>query len=115
MANNKYEEECGYIGLANAIVAQAADDYRVALGMYKRACDALESMRRYAGKYDRPQENAETLKSMSRRINGAVKDIEILERFFNSKWCADLTQGANIKYILRQLRKEFGINDIYRH
>ena len=69
-----------YENLANAIILTAVDDYRRAL---KRLAKAPNS-------------------------NDAKADVEELERFFRSKWYADLT-SVDREYLIRKLRAEYNL------
>ena len=72
----------GYQALANAIIAQAARDYRTALRIQKRHPDS----------------------------RAALSEIRRLERFFRSNWYSVLT-NLNPEYLIAMLRKEMTSND----
>jgi hypothetical protein len=67
----------GYEALANAIIIQAANDYRAAAKRLKKKPDDVNAWK------------------MKREC----------VRFFNSKWCRELTNADTIK-ILERLKKE---------
>lgn len=111
---NKYDiqEESARI-LADAIILQAALDYRAALGRYKRSLEALEDLQKMSKLNHAPKAAInERIKDAQARINGAKAEAETLERFFFSKWGQTLAGDLNGGYIVRKIRKECGINGI---
>ena len=77
MAGNKNLAEDPYERLANAIVIQAADDYRIALKKIKA--------------YPKNKE--------------AISEALELERFFRSGWYSQLT-SVDGEYLIRRLKEE---------
>lgn len=110
-----YDKADGYTELINAIMGQAADDYRAAMSLYVKSAEIVASLKRQAELPSAPAIIGERIKEAENRQNGAAAEMEKIERFFRSKWASVLTGGANMGYIIRELRKEYGINDIQRH
>ncbi len=75
----------GYQALANAIIAQAAKDYKAALRIQKRHPDS----------------------------RAAMAEIRRIERFFRSPWFNVLTD-LNSEYLIAHLRKEAASYDTQR-
>jgi ribosomal protein S21 len=110
---NKYDiQEEGARILADAIILQAALDYRAALERYKRSLEALEDLQKMKKLEFPPKIIEERIKDAQARVNGAKAEAEALERFFFSKWGQTLAGNINGAYIVRKLRKECGINGI---
>lgn len=110
---NKYDiQEEGARILADAIILQAALDYRAALERYKRSLEALEDLQKMKKLKFPPKIIEERIKDAQARVNGAKAEAETLERFFFSKWGQTLAGDLNGGYIVRKIRKECGINGI---
>lgn len=104
------ENDTPYVDLANAIIAQAAEDYRRAMRNYKQNTDILESLERQRRLYGNPEYIQMREDDIRKRLSGARHDMAAIERFFFSPWAKALTGNADMGYIVRKLRKEYGIN-----
>lgn len=111
-----------YESLANAIVVQAADDYRNALRYLKEypRTRELEEMAAFREKQWRRLEAERKAKGLSggkrkysreelllRKIEGCERDAEEIERFFRSDWYCTLT-SVDGEMLIRRLREEIG-------
>ena len=105
----------GYVELVNAIMAQAADDYRGALKLYKSTTEQLADLEKMAELPHAPAAIRDRIKDTENRRNGAIENMRQLEAFFLGRWTSTLTGGANMEYVIKKLKQECGINDIPRH
>lgn len=83
-----------YEALANAIVIQAADDYRAAARQWYRADKKIKKAR------SREERNEAVVEK--RQATLMMKEVTA---FFMGKWCAELTK-ADGEYIITRLKKE---------
>lgn len=100
-----------YLELANAIIEHAAMDYRAALMIYKRSLDELADLERLKDLYTDERVLKARRENTEKRKRGAELEIKSIERFFFGEWAQTLTGGVNFHYIIKQLKKEYGIND----
>ena len=98
-----------YLKLANAIIIQAAKDYRVALREMRSYADIeaelLLSEKLLAKKAVKREEEKDRLLASLKRVKADIKEIE---DFFHSRLYSILTD-VNGDYILDGLRKEVGV------
>lgn len=98
-----------YLRLANAIIIQAAKDYRVALREMRSYADIEAELLLYekllAKKEVKQDEEKDRLLASLKRVKADVKEIE---DFFHSRLYSILTD-VNGDYILDGLRKEVGV------
>ncbi len=80
--------------LANAIVIQAADDYRMTAKLWHKADKRLKRAR-----------SKEKRKEIAAEKRAIGKELKSLERFFLGQWCAMLTT-VDGGYILGKLKEE---------
>ena len=97
-----------YLRLANAIIIQAAKDYRVALREMRSYADIEAELLLYekllAKKAVKQEEEKDRLLASLKRVKADIKEIE---DFFHSRLYSILTD-VNGDYILDGLRKEVG-------
>ncbi len=106
MKYETYDTEDAYTALVNAIMAQAADDYRAALKRYRQSDELITSLEKCAKLPHAPAILGDRIKQAESRRNGAAADIKKLEQFFFSPWASALTRGANMGYIVSKLKRE---------
>ena len=98
-----------YLKLANAIIIQAAKDYRVALREMRSYADIEAELLLYekllAKKEVKQDEEKDRLLASLKRVKADIKEIE---DFFHSRLYSILTD-VNGDYILDGLRKEVGV------
>ena len=98
-----------YLRLANAIIIQAAKDYRVALREMRSYADIEAELLLYekllAKKEVKQDEEKDRLLASLKRVKADIKEIE---DFFHSRLYSILTD-VNGDYILDGLRKEVGV------
>ena len=104
-----YDKADGYTELVNAIMTQAADDYRAACEVFVKCTDLLASLKRQAEIPNAPAIISERIRQAEHRQNGAAEDMANIERFFRGRWASALTGGANMEYIIKELKKEYGL------
>lgn len=91
--------------LANAIVVQAAEDYRRARKYLKKHPKTSELVARVEAMT--PRERSRTREG--RLLNEIIRQENMAaecERFFRSQWCSCLTKADGV-FILRKLEEEF--------
>ena len=94
------------MNLANAIITQAAEDYKTALKEHKENIERYESLKKQVGNYYDRKRIKSQLIIAKQRLNNSAAGIRNAERFFYSDWCGVLTGGADITYILEKLKEE---------
>ena len=98
-----------YLKLANAIIIQAAKDYRVALREMRSYADIEAELLLYekllAKKAVKREEEKDRLLASLKRVKADIKEIE---DFFHSRLYSILTDVKG-DYILDGLRKEVGV------
>lgn len=111
-----------YENLANAIVIQAADDYRNALRYLKehlrtRELEETAAFREKQWRRLKAERKAKGLPGGKRKysreelllwkIEGCERDVDEIERFFRSDWYCTLT-SVDGEMLIRRLREEIG-------
>lgn len=96
----------GYVKLAHAIIAQAAQDYKTALKELKEKREKYESLKGQIGNYYDREALKESIRVAKMNVTRTEGGIRYLEKFFASDWCQTLSMGADMSYILKKLKEE---------
>ena len=102
------KEDNGYELLANAIIAKATEDYKLALNKLTESEEKLKKSEEYLKDLEGKINNAREKKYKAKESLAAAKgEIYSLEEFFYSGWFTQLSGGTvSPDYIIKRIKKE---------